>query len=48
MKKVTAIFLGCQWSGRARELRIRRIYVCVTHIQLVSGAVSGDPWQTQT
>jgi hypothetical protein len=35
-------------ARRPRELRIRGICVCVTHIQLVSGVVSGDPRQIET
>jgi hypothetical protein len=35
-------------AARPRELRIPRICVCVTHIQLDSGAVSGEPLQIET
>ena len=33
---------------RPRELRIPRICVCVTHMQLGSGAVFGEPLQIET
>jgi hypothetical protein len=46
MKKVTAIFPGSQL--RPRELRIRRMCVCVTHIQVVTEAVSREPLEIET
>jgi hypothetical protein len=33
---------------KPRELRIRRICVCVTHMQLVGGVVPGEPLQIET